>query len=56
MRKMKETDIKINRNAEFIQQHTLTQEQRQRLIQDKLERARQIAQAVVKREVTLRSR
>jgi hypothetical protein len=45
-----------NRQHEFIRQHTLTQEQRQRLIQDKLERARQIAQAVVKREVALQSR
>jgi len=53
---MKETDIKINKTSEFIQQHTLTQEQRQRLIQDKLERARQIAQALIKREVVFQNR
>jgi NAD dependent epimerase/dehydratase family enzyme len=53
---MKEADIKINRNGEFIRQHTLTPEQRQRLIQDKLERARQIAQALLKREVAFQSR
>jgi len=53
---MKETDIKINKTSEFIRQHTLTQEQRQRLIQDKLERARQIAQALMKREVVFQNR
>lgn len=56
MRNMKETDIKINKNNEFMRQHSLTPEQRQRLIQDKLERARQIAQALLKREVVFQSR
>ena len=48
---MKETDIrKIERQRRFIQEHTLSPEQRRQLILDKIERARQYAKTGKKRE------
>jgi len=49
---MKEVDVKIKleRQIEFTRQHTLTVEDRRRLIQDKLVRARQYSEAMKKRE------
>ena len=48
---MKETDKKKQREAEFIQTHTLTEQDLRKMILEKLERARVYSQAVRKREI-----
>jgi len=50
---MIETDTKINTQAEFMQEHTLTPEETEKLIQEKLERARAYSEAWRKREALL---
>ena len=52
---MIETDkkTKIQRQAEFMQRHTLTQEETEKLIREKLERARAYSEAWRKREALL---
>ena len=48
---MTETDSKKQREADFIRQHTLTDEDLRKMILEKLERARIYSQAVRKREI-----
>ncbi len=52
---MTKTDTKTNtqRQAEFMQKHTLTQEDTEKLIREKLERARAYSEAWRKREALL---
>jgi hypothetical protein len=49
---MKDIDkkIKTNRQADFIREHTLSPEEKHKLIQDKIERAKQYHTAWKKRE------
>ncbi len=48
---MTETDSKKQREAEFIRQHTMTDEDFRKMILEKLERARIYSKAVRKREI-----
>ncbi len=48
---MIETDTKTQRQAEFMRQHTLTQEDFRKMVLEKLERARVYSKAVRKREI-----
>ena len=48
---MTETDKKKQREAEFTQTHTLTQEDLRKMIFEKMERARVYSKAVRKREI-----
>ena len=50
---MKETDSKIQRQVEFMRKHTLTKEETEKLIREKLERARAYSTAWRKREALL---
>lgn len=52
---MIETDkkTKTQRQAEFMQKHTLTREETEKLIREKLERARAYSEAWRKREALL---
>jgi len=47
---MEETAKNKNKHAEFIRRHTLSREERHKLIQDKFQRARQYSEALKKRE------
>ena len=49
--KMKETDKKKQREAEFTRQHTLSKEDLRKMISEKMERARVYHNAVRKREI-----
>jgi hypothetical protein len=51
MEKMIEQDKKKQREAEFIQQYTLSKEDLRKMILEKMERARVYSQAVRKREI-----
>jgi hypothetical protein len=53
---MTEVDSKKQPITEFVQQHTLTEQDLQRLIQEKLERARAYYNAKRKREAVLDDR
>ena len=48
---MIETDSKKQREAEFTQQHTLTEQDFRKMILEKMERARLYSKAVRKREI-----
>jgi hypothetical protein len=48
---MIETDSKKQREAEFTQKHTLTQEDLRKMIFEKFERAKVYSKAVRKREI-----
>ncbi len=48
---MIETDSKKQREAEFIRQHTMTEEDFRKMVLEKLERARIYSKAVRKREI-----
>jgi len=48
---MTETDSKKLKEAEWIRQHTLTQEQTKQLILNKLRRATELQSALLKREM-----
>ena len=48
---MIETDSKIQKEAEFTQKHTLTEEDFRKLISEKFERARVYYNALRKREI-----
>ena len=48
---MKETDSKKQREAEFTQKHTLTEQDFRKLIFEKFERAKVYHEAVRKREI-----
>ena len=48
---MTETDKKKQQEAEFIRQHTLTDEDFRKMILEKMERARIYSKAVRKREI-----
>jgi hypothetical protein len=48
---MKETDTKKQREAEFIREYTLSEQDLRKMIQEKMERARVYSQAVRKREI-----
>ncbi len=48
---MIETDSKTEKQAEFMRQHTLTNEDFRKLVLEKLERARLYSKAVRKREI-----
>ncbi len=48
---MIETDSKTEKQAEFMRQHTLTNEDFRKLVLEKLERARIYSKAVRKREI-----
>jgi len=50
---MKETDKKTQRQAEWYEKHTLTQQDLKKLIHEKFERARVYHEAVRKREALL---
>jgi 5-bromo-4-chloroindolyl phosphate hydrolysis protein len=50
---MKEIERKTQRQSEFMQKHTLTKEETEKLIRDKLERARAYSEAWRKREALL---
>lgn len=49
---MTETDSKKLKEAEWIKQHTLTQDQTKQLILNKLKRAREMHSASIKREIS----
>jgi len=53
---MIETDSKKLKQAEFMQKHTLTKEDTEKLIREKLERARAYSEAWRKREALLQRR
>ncbi len=53
---MIETDSKKLKQAEFMQKHTLTKEDTEKLIREKLERARAYSDAWRKREALLQRR
>jgi hypothetical protein len=53
---MTETDSKKLKEAEWIRQHTLTQEQTKQLILNKLKRAEAMHSASIKRETFLQKR
>ena len=53
---MTETDSKKQREAEFMQKHTLTPKEAEQLIKEKLERARVYSEAWRKREALLEHR
>ena len=48
---MTETDKKKQREAEFIRQHTLSEQDFRKMILEKMERARIYSKAVRKREI-----
>ena len=50
---MIETDIKKQKEAEWLRQHTLTQDQTKQLILNKLKRAEDMHLALTKREMFL---
>ena len=50
---MTETDIKKQKEAEWLRQHTLTQEQTKQLILNKLKRASEMHSALKQREMFL---
>jgi len=51
---MVETESKKLKDAEFMRKHTLTQEETEKLIREKLDRARAYSEAWRKREVLLK--
>lgn len=53
---MTETDSKKLKEAEWIRQHTLTQDQTKQLILNKLKRAEDMYSALTKRETFLQKR
>jgi hypothetical protein len=53
---MKETVSKKQREAEFMRQHTLSEQDLRKLIAEKMERARAYYNAVRKREALLENR
>ena len=53
---MKETVSKKQKEAEFMRQHTLSDQDLRKLIAEKIDRARVYSQSVRKREVVLDSR
>jgi hypothetical protein len=53
---MTETEIKITKQAEWTQQHTLSQEQFKQLILNKIHRASTLQNALIKREMLLKHR
>lgn len=54
---MTETELeKMERNAKFMAQHELTEDQLERLIENKLIRAREYYEALQKREILLEGR
>ena len=50
------TDTKLKRQAEFVRQHTLTQQDLRKMIAEKLERAQAYHNARLKREVLRENR
>ena len=50
---MIETDKKTQRQAEFTKEHTLTEQDLRKLIEEKFERARMYYEALRKRETAL---
>ena len=50
---MTETDIKTQRQADFMQKHTMTEADKRKLILEKLARAEAYSEAVRKREALL---
>ena len=50
------TDTKLKKQAEFLRQHTLTEQDLRKIIAEKLERARAYNNAKRKREVLQESR
>ena len=48
---MKDLDFRKQRNAKFLEQHELTQDELERLIENKFNRARAYYEAFHKREV-----
>ena len=50
---MTETDIKTQRQADFMQKHTMTEADKRKLILEKLARAEAYSKAVRKRETVL---
>ena len=52
----KMTDTKQKRQAEFVRQHTLTEQDLRKMIAEKLERARAYHNARLKREVLQENR
>jgi hypothetical protein len=48
---MTETDKKIRQQAEWLKAHTLTPEQNKQLILNKLRRASEMREALIKREM-----
>jgi hypothetical protein len=53
---MIETEIRKQKQAEFMQTHTLSPEDKRKLIQGKIERARVYSEAWRKREALLKNR
>ena len=53
---MTETDIKTQRQAEFMRQHVMTEEDKRKLILEKLARAEAYSEAIRKREALLENR
>ena len=53
---MIETDQKTQKQAEFMQKHTLTDQDLRKLIKEKLERAQAYSEACRKREILLEGR
>jgi hypothetical protein len=53
---MTDTDIKKQKEAEWLRQHTLTQDQTKQLILNKLKRAEEMQTALMKREMFLQKR
>lgn len=53
---MIDTDIKKLKEAEWLRQHTLTQEDTKQLILNKLKRAEDMHRALTKREMFLQKR
>ena len=49
-------DTKLKKQAEFVRQHTLTEQDLRRMIAEKLERARAYHNAQLKREVLQENR
>jgi hypothetical protein len=53
---MTDVDIKKQKEAEWIRQHTLTKDQTKQLILNKLKRAEDMHRALTKREMFLQKR
>ena len=53
---MTETDLKTQRQVEFIRQHTISPADFRKMIAEKMERARAYSKAVKKREALLERR